>query len=54
MIGRGLWQSVLNLAEGETLRDFLHRHAQQIEYVVVQDPGVIRDVDTPADYEGQV
>ena len=54
MIGRGLWQSVLNLAEGETLRDFLRRHAQQIEYVVVQDPGVIQDVDTPADYEGQV
>ena len=52
LIGRGLWQGVLDLAEGETLRDFLRRQAQQIEYVVVQDPGVIRDVDTPEDYAG--
>jgi molybdenum cofactor cytidylyltransferase len=50
LIGRSLWQSVLDLGKEETLRDFLHRHAQQIEYVVVRDPGVIQDLDTPKEY----
>jgi molybdenum cofactor cytidylyltransferase len=50
LMGRAHWQSVLDLAEGETLRDFLRRKADQIDYVVVDDPGVIQDLDTPEEY----
>ncbi|HEX9676369.1 MAG TPA: nucleotidyltransferase family protein [Anaerolineales bacterium] len=51
LIGRPQWQDVLELKEGETLRNFLRRKADQIDYVVVDDPGVIQDLDTPEDYE---
>ena len=51
LIGRALWQDVLDLAQGETLRDFLRRRAGQIDYVAVGDAGAIRDIDTPEDYE---
>jgi molybdenum cofactor cytidylyltransferase len=51
LIGRPQWQDVLGLREGETLRNFLRRKADQIDYVVVDDPGVIQDLDTPEDYE---
>ena len=51
LIGRPQWQDVLELKEGETLRNFLRRKADQIDYVVVDDPGVIQDLDTLEDYE---
>jgi len=51
LIGRDRWQDVLDLPDGETLRDFLRRKADQIDYVVLDDPGVIQDLDTPEDYE---
>jgi len=51
LIGRALWQEVLDLPKGQTLRDFLRRRAGQIDYVVVGDAGVIQDIDTPEDYE---
>ena len=51
LIGRPQWQDVLELKEGETLRNFLRRKADQIDYVVVDDPGVIQDLDTREDYE---
>ena len=51
LIGRPQWQDVLELKEGETLRNFLRRMADQIDYVVVDDPGVIQDLDTLEDYE---
>lgn len=51
LIGRNLWKEVLNVPEGETLRDFLRRWAGQIDYVLVEDAGVIQDMDTLEDYE---
>ncbi len=32
-------------------RDVVRRHEQDIVYVDVADPGILTDVDTPADYE---
>jgi molybdenum cofactor cytidylyltransferase len=52
MIGQELWPEVLKLPAGQTLRDFLRRHADDTRYVVVDDQGVLRDVDTPEDYRG--
>lgn len=34
-----------------TLRDLMHRHAQQTETVDMADPGTTLDMDTPADYD---
>jgi len=51
LIGRDLWQEVLDLPDGETLRDFLRRRPGSIDCVVVEDAGVIQDIDTPEDYE---
>jgi CTP:molybdopterin cytidylyltransferase MocA len=34
----------------ETPRDFLNRHANEIRYVEINDPGILKDLDTPEDY----
>jgi molybdenum cofactor cytidylyltransferase len=32
-------------------RDLISRHADLVTYVTVSDPGVVRDIDTPEDYQ---
>jgi CTP:molybdopterin cytidylyltransferase MocA len=49
-VGRALWPALLALAPPQTLRDFLDAHAAAIQYVAVDDDGIWRDLDTPADY----
>ena len=44
------WAEILEMDSGESLRDFLNRHADDIVYVQVDDPGVLQDLDTPEDY----
>jgi len=44
------WPAILALRPGETLRDHLRREAARVRHVVVDDPGVRFDVDTPEDY----
>jgi molybdenum cofactor cytidylyltransferase len=51
LIPNALWPEILALGEGVSLRDFLNRYEADIEYLVVEDPGVRFDVDTPEDYE---
>jgi molybdenum cofactor cytidylyltransferase len=51
LVARPLWQALLDLGESETLRDFLTRHASSILYVNVDSPSILKDLDTPADYE---
>ncbi len=50
VIPRERWPEILALGAGETLRDFFRRHQGEIRYVVVQDGGVLQDVDTPEAY----
>jgi molybdenum cofactor cytidylyltransferase len=38
------------LTPPETLRTFIKRHESEIEYVVVDNPGILGDIDTPEDY----
>jgi CTP:molybdopterin cytidylyltransferase MocA len=33
-----------------TARDVVERHASEVEYIDVDDPGVLEDIDEPADY----
>jgi len=51
---RELWPELCAMDGGqETLRDFLNRHVQQIEYVNVGTGSVLLDLDTPEDYHRQ-
>lgn len=50
LIGRRLWPELLDLNSSLSLRDFLRQRADGIDYVMVDDPGVIVDLDTPGDY----
>jgi molybdenum cofactor cytidylyltransferase len=50
LIGRARWPEIMTLQAPFTLRDFLNRRADQIQYLVVQSDSVIQDLDTPDDY----
>ena len=46
---RALFPALHAAPEDEGARAVLREHASRIEHVVVDDPGTVRDVDTPAD-----
>jgi len=50
LVGRAHWQEILCMRPPDSLRGFLNRHADEIRYVEVDDPGVLQDLDTPEDY----
>ncbi len=50
LVGSQYWQQVLELKSPLTTRDFLREHANQIQYVAT-DLTVLKDLDTPEDYE---
>jgi molybdenum cofactor cytidylyltransferase len=41
----------LALPPGAAARDVVHRYVASTKYVDVSDPGILRDIDEPADYE---
>ena len=45
-----LWEEILAMQAPESPRDFLNRHASTIEYVNVDSPSILADLDTPEDY----
>lgn len=51
LVHRSLWGQILETEEGSTLRDFLNHNAEQIHYLAVESDSVLRDVDTPEQYE---
>jgi len=50
LVQKRYWAEILEMKSGESLRDFLNRHGDEIRYVNVNDPGVLQDLDTPEDY----
>lgn len=50
LIDRRYWDELFALPAGGALRDLLDAHAQEIAYVVVESDSVLRDIDTPEDY----
>lgn len=50
LVERALWQELLNMPPEQTMRDFVHAHAEEIQYVNVNTPGILQDMDTPEDY----
>ena len=50
LIARQLWEEILQMNPHQTPRDFLNRHASEIEYVNVDTPSILSDLDTLEDY----
>jgi molybdenum cofactor cytidylyltransferase len=50
LVARRYWEEILAMQPPESPRDFLRRHASEIEYAVVSAPDVLADLDTPEDY----
>ncbi len=51
LVGAELWAELLALHEPGTLRDFIQKHADEIDYVDVDTPTVLADLDTPEQYQ---
>ena len=51
LVERSLWQPLLKMDRQQSPRDFLHQHAQNIEYVPVETPTILADIDTMSDYQ---
>ena len=46
-----LWPELLSLSHDDTLRTLVQRHQASITYVEVDTDSILRDIDTPADYQ---
>lgn len=51
LVSRSLWPAVFALPAPATLRDFLNQHRDQIHYLTVTTPSILKDLDTPAEYD---
>lgn len=51
LIAKPMFEPLLRMSPPRTLRDFLNEHAAAIRYVEVEDVSVVRDIDTPEEYE---
>lgn len=50
LVAYPLWDDLLRLKPPASPRDFLNAHAADIDYVNVDDPAILADLDTPEDY----
>ncbi|MFT3894146.1 MAG: nucleotidyltransferase family protein [Anaerolineales bacterium] len=50
LMARPLWEEILNMKSPQSPRDFMNAHAKEIEYVKVDNPSILQDLDTPEDY----
>ncbi len=51
LIDRVLWPELLDLQSGSAPRDVINAHNDEIHYVNVDSDSVLRDIDTPDDYD---
>jgi molybdenum cofactor cytidylyltransferase len=51
MVDRSLWPDLFSAPHGFTMRDFVKAHQKQITYLPVETSSILRDVDTPDDYD---
>jgi molybdenum cofactor cytidylyltransferase len=50
LVARELWDEILQLRAPESMRSFLNAYKDEIFYVECDTPGILQDLDTPADY----
>jgi molybdenum cofactor cytidylyltransferase len=51
LIDRAYWQEILDLPVGAAPRDVINAHADEIAYVNAPTDSILRDIDTPEDYQ---
>jgi molybdenum cofactor cytidylyltransferase len=51
LVGRSLWSDLLGTQPNKTMRDFMKAHESAITYLEVDRPSVLKDLDTPQDWE---
>ncbi len=50
LVGRSLWNDILEVKPPDTLREFLNAKQQDIDYLAVDTPSILLDLDTQDDY----
>jgi molybdenum cofactor cytidylyltransferase len=50
LIDHTCWEEILNLLPPETLRTYLALKHEIIDYIIVNTPTILQDLDTPEDY----
>ena len=50
LVARPLWEEILAMSPAESPREFLNRHAGEIQYVNVDTPSILADLDTYEEY----
>lgn len=50
LVAKPLWDEILKMKENQTPRDFLNAHINEIEYVNLDTPTILQDLDTLEDY----
>jgi molybdenum cofactor cytidylyltransferase len=50
LVARAHWEEILDMRSPESLRDFLNKHSEKINYVEVENDSILQDLDTPEDY----
>lgn len=51
IIHKNLWSEILSIRSPETMREFFRKSADKIQYLVTDSPSILRDLDTPEDYD---
>jgi molybdenum cofactor cytidylyltransferase len=51
LVERSLWSELLAMRPPQSARDFLNRHAEEIQYVQVQTASILADLDTLEEYK---
>jgi molybdenum cofactor cytidylyltransferase len=54
LVPRSYWPAILALPRGASLRSAWQAEGSRIHWVTVDTPSVLRDMDTPADYEREL
>jgi molybdenum cofactor cytidylyltransferase len=50
LLGKTFWEEILSLKPPLTLRDFLNDHKEIINYLIINTPSILQDLDTQEDY----
>jgi molybdenum cofactor cytidylyltransferase len=51
LVGKTLWNSIMDLKPPQNLKTFLIQHNNEISYVIVNSPTILTDMDTPDEYQ---
>ena len=51
LVAHPLWEEILMMKSPQSPRDFLNAYSSEIEYVEVDNPSILQDLDTPEDYQ---